>query len=214
MTTPEVELRATWHHVVGEGHPEALDHLLGCHRQPHRRYHTATHVMWVLRHIDAIVRGGLPVREGEWFDITAVQLAALFHDAVYVPTRTDNEALSAELAARRAAEFGWPAVRCAAVHRLVLATAHHTPTSLDEEVLIDADLAILGADPNEYAAYAAGVRAEYRHVATPQWRVGRAQVLRTFLATPVVFHTDVMHRAREARARANLTAELASLQSA
>ncbi len=79
-------------------------------------------------------------------------------------------------------------------------------------MLVDADLAILGADTKDYTAYVAGVRAEYAHVDAAQWTVGRTAVLRRFLDAPMIFHTEAMRREREARARANLTAELASLR--
>jgi predicted metal-dependent HD superfamily phosphohydrolase len=164
--------------------------------------------MWVLRHIDHIAAEGLHPS----VDLAAVQLAALFHDAVYDPTRADNEAVSARLAVATASEIGWPDDRAAAVQRLVLATAAHAPAAPDEEVLVDADLAILGAEPKDYAAYVRGVRTEYAHVSDEQWKIGRAAVLHRFLDAPVVFHTAVLHREREARAGANLAAELASLR--
>ena len=76
--------------------------------------------------------------------------------------------------------------------------------------MCDADLAVLAADPATYTAYAIGVRAEYAHIDEAGWRTGRAAVLRAFLARPVLFHTAAM-AGRDAAARANLTAELASL---
>lgn len=206
MSTPEVALRSVWQQLAGSQQPQLLDHLLARHREPHRRYHTATHVMWVLRHIDHIVQ------EPTDIDLAAVRLAALFHDVVYDPTRTDNEAVSARLAADAARALGWPHHRVADVERLVMATAGHEPTAADEAVLVDADLAILGAEPKDYAAYVQGVRGEYAHVNAEQWRVGRAAVLRRFLEAPVLFHTPVMQRERTSRARANLAAELASLR--
>ena len=210
MTTPEVELRAAWHRLAGTTHEPSLDHLLGCHREPHRRYHTATHVMWVLRHIDTIA-GPDPALGAPHIDLAAVRWAALFHDVVYDPTRADNEERSALLARERAVEVGWDTTRVDAVHRLVMATKGHAVASLDEAVLVDADLAILGASPSDYSAYVAGVRAEYAHVPADAWRSGRTAVLEGFLASPQLFHTAVMQRRFEARARANIAAECATL---
>lgn len=211
MSTPEGELRSAWHQVVG-AHPTApLDHLLegllARHREPHRRYHTATHVMWVLRHVDQLSAEGVAPDA----DLAAVRLAALCHDAVYDPRRSDNEAISATLAANLAEDIGWSPARAATVHRLVLCTAAHRPNADDEALLIDADLAILGAMPKDYSAYVHGVRTEYAHVTDADWRIGRAAVLRQFLDEATVFHTEPMRRARESRARANLVAELAAL---
>lgn len=212
MSAPEAALRSTWQQLAGRRHEAALDDLLARHREPHRRYHTATHVMWVLRHVDHIVGAGVEPWVAPHVDVDAVRLAAMYHDAVYDPRRADNEAVSADLASRVAGELGWPAGRSADVHRLVLATAGHAPSADDEAVLVDADLAVLGGEPKDYAAYVAGVRGEYAHVSAAQWRVGRADVLRRFLDTPRLFTTDVMHAEREVRATANLAAELASLR--
>jgi len=208
MSTPEVALRSAWQQVAGTHHPQLLDHLLARHREPHRRYHTATHVMWVLRHIDHIVAESADVS----LDLPAIRLAALFHDAVYDPTRADNEAASAHIAGAVAEQLGWAEPRRVAVERLVIATAAHSPSALDEAVLVDADLAILGAEPKDYAAYVQGVRSEYAHVDAEQWKSGRAAVLQRFIDAPRLFHTEVMRRERESRARANLAAELASLR--
>ena len=216
MTAPEVELRAAWQQLAGSGHEHLLEQVLADYREPHRRYHTAVHVMWVLRHV-----AELAAAEARPLDLAALQLAALYHDIVYDPRADDNEAKSADIARHAATELGWPADRAALVHRLVQATAHQhsdepSADGIDshEPVLLDADLAILGASPNEYQAYVHGVRAEYQHVPADAWRTGRAAVLRGFLAQPHLFNTATMRAARESRARANLTAELATLSSA
>jgi predicted metal-dependent HD superfamily phosphohydrolase len=78
-------------------------------------------------------------------------------------------------------------------------------------MLLDADLAILGAEPGAYQAYVNGVRAEYSHVDDHQWRTGRGAVLAHFVARQRLFLTDYMHAMFEHRARANIEAELAAL---
>ena len=88
-----------------------------------------------------------------------------------------------------------------------------TETAIDADtaVLLDADLAVLGSDPASYQAYVAGVRSEYAHVSADDWRTGRTQVLRSFLDRPALFATPTGRARWEARARANLAAEVASL---
>ena len=54
------------------------------------------------------------------------------------------------------------------------------------EAKIEADLAILGADPSDYDAYVNGVRAEYAHVPDAAWRTGRSAVLEGLLASPTL----------------------------
>lgn len=212
VTAPEVELGRVWRRLVGfdagRAGDAALDELLSRHRQPHRRYHTATHVMWVLRHIDDLAADSTPV------DLNAVRAAALFHDAVYDPRSPTNEHDSAGLARRVLADCGWEPARVDRVAALIELTAGHVApdTDLGADILLDADLAILGAEPADYRAYVTGVRAEYAHVDDDAWRVGRAAVLRSFLDRPAIYRTTSMQAARERRARANLSAELAELQ--
>lgn len=216
MTAPEVELRTAWHRLAGSGDDESFDALLARLREPHRHYHTATHVMWVLRHAEALLlEAANPDLDGD-----AVRLAALWHDAVYDPTASDNEGASARLARDVAVQLGWTSARADLVAALIESTAPATdPTSapgaqrgsIDEfDVLHDADLAILGSEPAAYQAYVNGIRREYTHVPDDAWRVGRGAVLRSFLAADPLYRSPVL-ALRAPRARANLAAELATL---
>src|SRR5262245_5887447 len=212
VTAPEVEVRSAWQHVAGAGHDELLQRFLVHLREPHRHYHTPTHVMWVVRHLDALTDALRDDVASAGVDLRALRWAALYHDAIYDPRAGDNEARSAELAVRHASELGWEPARHTVVHRLILATAGHRAHTLDEAILVDADLAILGADANDYEAYVHGVRGEYVHVDDAGWRQGRSDVLRRLLGADPLFSTEPMRAARESRARANMTAELASLR--
>jgi len=212
MTQPESEIRATWRHVAGAHHDSFVDSLLTRYAEPHRRYHTATHIMLVIRHLHDMCRAASTQPSPE------VLAAALYHDAIYEPATGDNEARSADIAARQLDEIGWPAVRCDAVAAMILATGGHTQPAVpdtndyDTTMLLDADLAILGSEPAAYSAYVNGVRAEYGHIDDVAWATGRAQVLRRFLYRPRLFATEYMHDLYEHRARANIEAELASLR--
>jgi len=202
-----------WHRVAVRTHDDVIERLLARHREPHRRYHTATHVMWVCRHVDRLIADqqsvGRPVGDPD-----AVRVAALFHDAIYDPRSATNEADSATLVDGCLTEIGWSPDRRALVRRLVELTAGHQVDESDTAggVLLDADLAVLGSPANEYQHYATAVRAEYAHVDDGAWRVGRARVLQQFLDRPAIFVTSAMRAEREHRARANLTAELATLR--
>ena len=86
---------------------------------------------------------------------------------------------------------------------LVIATAgHEPPGGIDPDaasVVLDADLAILAAEPAAYSAYVAGVRAEYSHIDDAGWRAGRAAVLAELLRRSEIYRSPPM-REREARA--------------
>ena len=177
--------------------------------EPQRTYHTLRHLDAVLRAVDALAGAA----DGT-VDPDAVRLAAWFHDAVYAPDRSENEERSARLAERVLAELGLPPGPVAECARLVRLTAEHDPLAGDGngELLCDADLSVLGGPPRAYAAYAAAVREEYGFVPDPEFRTGRAAVLRQLLGLPRLFRTPGGIAAYQERARANLTAELAALE--
>jgi predicted metal-dependent HD superfamily phosphohydrolase len=142
-------------------------------------------------------------------DPAVVRLAAWFHDAVYLPDRSENEERSARLAERALPEAGLSQAKTAEVARLVRLTVTHAPEPGDANgaVLCDADLAILAAPPAAYATYTAAVREEYAFVPEPAFREGRAAILRQLLDLPQLFHTPYGEREWETPARGNLRTE-------
>jgi predicted metal-dependent HD superfamily phosphohydrolase len=218
----EVELRIAWA-SIGPPTPrsvEVFDDLVGRHRQPHRRYHGLRHVVWVLRHSRRLEAEIAECRDGgAGYDAAVVTAAACFHDAVYDPQAGDNEERSARLAETQLASLGWAPERCTLVAELVRATAGHLadpgdsgrPASWEEQILLDADLAVLGAEPAAYAAYVNGVRSEYAHLSEVEWATGRSVVVQSLLARSSLYATRPARSWWADRARANLAAELASL---
>ena len=171
----------------GAAHPDPApyaENLLRRWSEPQRHYHTVEHLTAVLDRVDLL--------EEYADDPDVVRLAAWFHDAVYLPDRSENEERSA---------------------RLVRLTVTHDPADDDRDgrVLCDADLAILAAPPQAYAAYAAAVREEYAFVPDAAFRAGRAAVLRQLLDLPRLFRTPYGEREWAARARENLREEWARL---
>src|SRR5947209_4025145 len=77
------------------------------------------------------------------------------------------------------------------VARLVLLTKTHAtgPDDRSGQALLDADLAVLGADPADYDRYAADIRREYAWVPEDAYRDGRRRVLEGFLRRPRLFQT-------------------------
>ncbi|GAA2907286.1 hypothetical protein GCM10010517_73630 [Streptosporangium fragile] len=190
-----------WCSLAGPGAENLGRELIARYAEPHRRYHTTAHLRAVLSHVDALA--------GHADNPDLVRLAAWFHDAVYDPQRSDNEERSARLAERALPEMGLSPADVATVARLVRLTVTHDPAPGDADgaVLSDADLAILGAPPEIYAAYAAAVREEYGFVPDDAFRAGRAAVLRSLLELPTIFHVADL----ETAARANIHRELEQL---
>ena len=192
------------------------DRLLAAYADPARGYHDVRHLTEVLDHIQ-LLGDELPRPEVEIATFPpphqhAVLLAAWFHDAVY-DGGADLEERSALLAESELAAAGCARDLVEEVSRLVRLTATHRPEPGDARgaVLCDADLAILASDETRYAAYVAGVRAEYAHLDEGTFRAGRASVLTGLARRDHLFHTATGRRLWEDRARANLRRELAAL---
>lgn len=182
--------------------------LVDRYTEDHRAYHVLAHIRHVLATVDMLLADGCPAE-----DPAAIRLAGWFHDAVYDPRAADNEAASARLAQDELGALGVDEDRTSRVAQLVLATSDHRPRGEDAKVLVDADLAILAADPHTYDLYRRAIRVEYGHVEETVFRKGRAEVLEALLAREHLFSTPVMRSRGEAVARRNLRLELDDLRS-
>jgi predicted metal-dependent HD superfamily phosphohydrolase len=191
--------------VVLPNHPEIGEDLLRRYAEPHRRYHTTEHLAQVLARVDELAGGSE--------DLYLVRLAAWFHDAVYaVPAgQVSNEEASARLAIRTLGRVGLEQEDLTQVARLVRLTETHVPGTRDPEgeLLCDADLAILAAEPAAYDRYVAQIREEYSPVPEEQFLAGRLRIL-TGLADRELFRT-AKGRRLAGPARANLEREMQTL---
>jgi len=183
--------------------------LVARHAEPGRHHHVLAHASAV---VDAVL--GLHSSGDDW---GCTVLAAWFHDVVYDPTAAPgaNEGASAVVAQRALRSLGATFAATGEVCRLVCLTADHDPAPGDRTgaLLTDADLSVLAADDLGYQTYVDGVRAEHAHVDDESWRHGRRAVLRSFLDRPAIFRTPIGRERWEARARSNISAELARLGS-
>jgi predicted metal-dependent HD superfamily phosphohydrolase len=180
----------------------ALADLAARYSEPSRHYHNLTHLQEMLGVISSLA-GADPAAP-------VVRLAAWFHDAVYDSRAKDNEERSADLAEAVLTRLGLPASLVANVERLVLLTKTHSAEADDREgqVLLDADLAILGAEEDRYDDYAHAIRREYAWVAEDAYREGRRRVLDGFLKRPRIYFAEALFRSHEGWARRNLRREL------
>ncbi len=185
---------ADWHDLQPLIEVE-FDAIAERYAEPHRAYHN-------LRHISAM------------FDLLAerpftverpalLTLAIWYHDAVYDPRASNNEEASAALFSEFADRNSLPRETVEWVCALIVATKHHSPDTNDQSVLVDLDIAILGASAAEFDAYDSAIRREYSHVPDVAYRDGRIRVLRSFLDRPQIFNTSVM-QSFEQPARANI----------
>lgn len=176
----------------------AARHLLDRWRAEDRGYHDETHLAEMLQRLGELGH-----------DDPGCVLAAWYHDAVYTGRSGEDERASADLARRELTALGAPPRAVDRVRRLVLVTLDHRPgDDPHARAVVDADLAILAADPDRYAAYLAGVRRDFHRFDDAAFTAGRRAFVQQTLARERLFHTDHGRTAWEAAARRNLAAEL------
>ena len=175
---------------------KTLQELQSAYSEPWRHYHTTEHIAACLRHFDGCSHAMEHPRE--------VETALWFHDAIYQPLASDNEKRSAQWAGEFLQSQGVDEKSINRVHDLIMATADHRADSTDASLLIDIDLAILGASAQDYDVFENNVRNEHAMVLLPQYREKRAEVLEGFLRRDVIFLNEPFVSELEQRARANL----------
>lgn len=207
-------LGATWAaawSALGRSVPAGLQtELMTAWSEPQRHYHDQRH----LRECLALWTRwrGHSQRAGE------VAIALWFHDAIYdprAPVAGSNELSSAAWAARSLVRAGADSDTAQRVHDLVMATQHEAPAALgsspDAQLLVDIDLSILGSPAERFERYDQDVRKEYAWVPGFRFQEARAQILRSFLDRPRLYHGEHAVSLLEAQARINLAAALSRL---
>jgi len=184
--------------------------LMSAWSEPQRHYHDQRHLRECLA-LWARWREHSP-RAGE------VAIALWFHDAIYDPQASvagSNELNSAAWAARSLVRAGADSDTAQRVHDLVMATQHDAPAALGSspcaQLLVDIDLSILGSPAERFERYGQDVRKEYAWVPGFRYQEARAQVLKTFLDQPRLYHGEHAVALLEAQARINLAAALSRL---
>ncbi|MBM0107360.1 hypothetical protein JM946_21690 [Steroidobacter sp. S1-65] len=188
-----------------EGEGATFDALVAAYSQKHRHYHTVKHIEHCLREFESVKElAGEPAE---------VELALWFHDAVYDTRASNNEARSADWACELLDRHGVDPERVERVSMLIMATRHEAPAATpDSHLLVDVDLAILGADEVTYAEFEKNVRHEYCWVPSILFRRKRAEILESFLARPQIYNTPPFHARLEQAARRNLAAAISGLR--
>lgn len=190
------------------GHRASLDRTLWVYRvitdyygQRHRSYHTLDHIRQMLDDMEKYFPGASELEI----------LAIWFHDLVYIPGSTENEAQSTwQMAALLRGIYTNEELMVAGNH--ILATAYHVkerrPYSPGSKRLRDIDLLALAIDPRDYDI---NTRKIWEELNLPEdvWRLGRKRFIQKMLSQPRIYLTDELHTWFEHLARTNLKRELA-----
>ena len=168
--------------------------------EPHRKYHTLGHVDFCFKVFDEFRHLAK--------DSDALVWAILFHDLHYdigVPARQNEEASAFTLVRQM---LMWKCNDDCIFRAMsaVLATTHdHTPSTNDNRLIVDIDLAGLGAPWPVFLENNQNIRQEYKDVPEEAFRKGNGAVLKRFLdRKPLYYHPEIEAKYGD-QARDNLT---------
>ena len=180
------------------------DSLVKAYSEKHRFYHNAQHIDAVLSHLDKVTN----LAE----NLSEIELALWFHDAVYKPFSKDNELKSAGWSSEFLLSEGVDPEVIKSVHKLIIATIHSASLNcIDEQLIVDIDLTILGSSSLVYDEYEKNIRKEYKWVPKPIYRKKRKELLASFLDCEKIYQTDYFQGKFEKQARLNIKNALIQL---
>lgn len=168
---------------------------------PGRHYHDLRHLYESLAALDALA-SPTPVE----------YLALWFHDAIHTNQPGLDEEASANFAAQQLAGT-FASCEVTEICRLILLTVNHqvAPEDHSGARICDADLSILGAQPERYRQSVADLRREHHNLSDYAWRELRRQRLSNFLRAESPFHTSTGMALWGTQAHHNLSQEAAEL---
>lgn len=195
---------------IKKNHKEKIDELfedvVKRYSAKGRHYHNMKHLFDVVYLLN-VYQESIVCKE-------EIFLAAIYHDIIYNPKRTDNEIKSADFFLKKIC----PLLKLdedgsGYVYTAIFATTHKDVewiTNKDIQLLLDIDLSILGTnDPEAYERYRVGVRKEYKMYSDEQYNEGRTNVLKSFIHKKKIYLTKEFKKT-EKKARKNLQNEINS----
>ncbi|EFL93673.1 hypothetical protein HMPREF0574_1403 [Mobiluncus curtisii subsp. curtisii ATCC 35241] len=179
---------------------------------PERHFHNLEYLKTTLENVDILSEQAR--------DVEAIRLAVWYHGAIFDVSEAAVERGeagldvlgSADYAADSLAELGVGEARIEKITDLIRGLYRHQAVEdIDAQVLSDADLCVLAADPQEYLEYLRDIRREYAAYDEARFISARSTIIGNLLSRPQLFWT---HGAAgwEEQARENLRAELERLE--
>ncbi|MEM6582909.1 MAG: hypothetical protein AAF699_16635 [Pseudomonadota bacterium] len=197
---------AIWvRHAGPDSAPEPIWDMLYTHySEPHRHYHTLSHLAQCIEELDAAKD---MVTE---FDET--EMSIWFHDIIYQYGAKDNESLSADTFRDLASGHMDPEF-VGRVCEFIIATQHTgNAQSLGEAYMVDIDLSGFGLPWDGYLADSNALREEAPKVSDEQYYSGKLRFLDGLLSWEQLFQTDYFNKRLEKRARENIKRYSAQLR--
>lgn len=185
------------HNFPLKANEEVFNALVLAYEQKHRFYHTKEHISACISHLDEVIY----LTENQY----EIELALWFHDAIYNPYSTKNELESAKWARRFLRDNNISSDINSRVYQLIMVTRHNTvPSTVDESILVDIDLTILGAKPEVFSQYEKNIRKEYQWVPYSIYRNKRKKILEDFISKERLYINDYFYNKYEIQARKNI----------
>lgn len=187
-----------------------MEELRRRYAEPHRALHDWARVAELLAQAEDLA--------GAVADRPAFILAILFHKAVFDRRLPGGPERSVQFLHDRLGATVHPATLARAGQLIMALARGEIPNTADASLrgdaalLLDMDLARLGAPAAVFAADEARHRAEFAHLKDDAYRAGRAAQLRTLLWRERIYRTDRYFLAFERAARRNIAALLADLE--
>lgn len=172
-----------------------------------RHYHT-------LDHLSAMF-GLLEEYQENIDDIDLLYYTVWFHDIVYRSLKKNNERKSAEEGKAYLRSIGYPENKIKHFGWLIIKTKNHMVVdeseTLDDQLFLDSDLAILGRSKETYINYMVQVRKEYYWLPDIIYNSGRKKILKKMLDAPQLYRTPQFRGRFEKQAKENLRMEIEEL---
>lgn len=197
-----------WQRLTACGAPvDVFDELLTLYSGSDRFYHNLWHIKDCLEIFELAEYSSVHKDE--------VKLAIWFHDAIYDTKGSGNEQKSAAWADSVIGQAGVDKDVADTVSHLILATCHTAEvTGIDEQIIVDVDLSIFGAEEEVFWQYEENIRKEYAWVPETIFASKRVQILRSFLSREYIYHLCVYRTLFEQKARENLSSAIFKLEGA
>jgi len=166
-----------------------------------RYYHNSEHLENMFRELNNVTAA--------LEDYTAIAFSVFYHDVIYNASSKSNEEKSADFAEKHLQQIDAEEGFIEKISRQIIATKFHQESGdADTNYLVDADLSILGQEPEKYLDYTQKVRKEYSIYPDFLYNPGRKKVLQHFLESESIFKTKYFKEKYEEQARRNITSEI------
>jgi len=198
----ETYLRTRWELTLQKAEatgasPHLIEEILEAYSGPGRYYHVRSHLRHIFETYDRFFSDPNNV---------VLELSIWYHDFVYDPKDKDNEERSADIAVDRIERRlqVLPNRSSEAKELILFSRYQRPPTTRNEMILQDVDLAIFGEEKSVFDEYERGIRQEYSFVPETEYKKGRAAILRRFLRVPFYCTTEMQFSSYETLAQMNI----------